>query len=257
MIRGGFDCQNHCGLRSVSENDDDGQVFISWPPFIHLGAECGNPALTQPRSRSKKPDPNMKGSSLQLHDVSFRIGGRRILSGVNLDLRSGELTAVIGPSGSGKSTLIKCLSTTYRPSSGAVRFDGAELDTVRSAYRQRLGYVPQDDVIHRELRVETACRYAARLRLDAELSDTDIEERVCRVLETLGLGEHRRKRIRNLSGGQRKRVNIGVELLADPDVLLLDEPASGLDTGTEEDLVGCLKHLAGAGKISLGEQGSQ
>ena len=186
----------------------------------------------------------MPGSTIQAKAVSYQAGGNKILSNANLCFRPGQIAAVIGPSGSGKSTLLKCLTTTYEPSEGLITVNGKKLSEITDAYRQILGYVPQDDIIHRQLRVESAFYYAAKLRLDAELEEDSIQERIDLILGTLGLAERRWHRISKLSGGQRKRVNIGIELLADPQILILDEPASGLDPGTEEDLVGVLRELA-------------
>lgn len=180
--------------------------------------------------------------------VCFSYGRSRILEGVSLAFRSGEITAVLGPSGSGKSTLIKCLSTVLRPQEGKVLADGKDLWDDLDEFRQRLGYVPQDDVIHRQLTVEDAFYYAARLRLRSFYGDSVIRARIDTVLAGLGLEERRGLRIRRLSGGQRKRVNIGVELLCDPEVLVLDEPASGLDPAIEEDLIRLLRRMARAGR---------
>jgi ABC-type multidrug transport system ATPase subunit len=125
-----------------------------------------------------------------------------------------------------------------------VLVDGQSLKKDVAAFRGRLGYVPQDDIIHRELRVEQVFQFAAQLRLGSEYSREEITRRVEKTARELGLFECRFRRVRSLSGGQRKRVNVGVELLAEPDILVLDEPASGLDPATEEDLLHILRRLA-------------
>lgn len=183
-------------------------------------------------------------ATLRMRSVCFSSGRARLLSDVSLTFKPGELTAIIGPSGSGKSTLIKCLTTTHRPTEGEVTVDGTDVWKVKRAYRLSLGYVPQDDVIHPQLTVEQAFTYAGRLRLDTGMNDEALAKRTRTIAALLGLSEAMARRIFRLSGGQRKRVNIGVELLADPDVIILDEPASGLDPGTEEDLVRLLGTLA-------------
>ncbi len=190
----------------------------------------------------------MNDGVLATENLGYRAGGSALLSGATLRFCPGEITAILGPSGSGKSTLLKCLTSVYLPSDGDVVFGGEPVDKNRRQFRQQLGYVPQDDVIHTGLRVEQAFYYAAKLRLDTSLSAEEVEARIAAIAEQLGLAERRRHRIRRLSGGQRKRVNIGVELLADPTLLILDEPASGLDPGTEEDLLKYLRVLADAGK---------
>jgi len=190
----------------------------------------------------------MRIRSLRMEGVSFWYGRTKILSNTNLHFKGGEITAILGPSGSGKSTLIKCLSTVLKPGEGKVTADGKDLWDDLDGFRQQLGYVPQDDVIHRQLKVEDALYYAGRLRLRRFDGGSVLNARIDTVLAGLGLEERRHLRVRSLSGGQRKRVNIGVELLSDPQVLVLDEPASGLDPAIEEDLVKLLRRMADAGR---------
>ncbi|MBI5241814.1 MAG: ABC transporter ATP-binding protein [Elusimicrobia bacterium] len=186
--------------------------------------------------------------TLRMEGVTFRAGGSVLLHEASLAFRSGELTAVIGPSGCGKSTLLKCLTTTHRPAGGRVTLDGKDVWEMRGPYRLALGYVPQDDVIHPQLTVAEAFEFSSGLRLDTDLPPADVRRRIGSTAAALGLAAAKDRRIRRLSGGQRKRVNIGIELLAEPQVLILDEPASGLDPGTEEDLVKLLSCLARGGR---------
>ena len=185
---------------------------------------------------------------LRLDSVDWRAGRTPIVQGVDLGFPGGTLSAIIGPSGCGKTTVLRCLTTLSKVSAGAVTLDGADLWPERRRWRARIGYVPQDDVVHTALTVRQALTFAARLRLDASTPADVLERRVESVARLLGLEERLKLRIARLSGGQRKRVNIGVELVADPEVLVLDEPASGLDPGTEGDLVKLLKGLAAAGR---------
>jgi ABC-type multidrug transport system ATPase subunit len=187
-------------------------------------------------------------SELRTESLSYKSGGNLILSDISLIFRLGELTAVIGPSGSGKSTLMNCLTTAQKATHGTVFVGGQDAWASRSRFRQSLGYVPQDDIIHPELTVHQAFYYASKLRLDTALSSDAVDKRIESITALLGLTEQRKRRIFRLSGGQRKRVNIGIELLADPAVLILDEPASGLDPGTEEDLIKLLYTLAQRGR---------
>ncbi|MBI4348285.1 MAG: ABC transporter ATP-binding protein [Elusimicrobia bacterium] len=185
---------------------------------------------------------------IQVDDVRVEAGGRRILHDVSVVFKPGQLCAILGPSGCGKTTLLTCAVALRKPDAGSVRVGGRELWPMRAEFRRRLGYVPQDDIIHRELTVAQAFRYAALLRLDEAVGESVLAQRVETVMKVLGLDERKSVRIERLSGGQRKRVNIGIELLADPDVLVLDEPASGLDPATEEDLVNTLSRLAKQGR---------
>ena len=187
--------------------------------------------------------------TLEARDLVRTVGGgRTIISGVSLIIRPREFVAIVGGSGSGKSTLLKALSGFARASSGAVYVNGDDYYGNFDAYRGVLGYVPQHDILHGRLRVEEALRYTAELRLPADTEATEIEARVARVLDDVDMTAHRRTRIDQLSGGQRKRVSIAAELLADPSLFFLDEPTSGLDPGLEKKMMYTLRRLADAGR---------
>lgn len=180
---------------------------------------------------------------LRLHDVGVRIGDQNILSQIDLVLYPGELVAVVGPSGAGKSTLIKVMLGLQAPSTGAVR-----LGSGAPGAAGPVGYVPQDDVLHDGLRVADALRFAAALRLPA-LPAARREAQVRAVIAQVGLSERAELRIRSLSGGQRKRVSVAMELLSAPPLLVLDEPTSGLDPGMEAQSMGLFAALAAKGHI--------
>jgi len=174
-------------------------------------------------------------------------GGRMILDKISLSVQAGEFVALVGGSGAGKSTLMKAMNG-YNPAThGRMLIDGENLYPNLDAYRTLMGYVPQDDIIHKELPVRLALWYAAKLRLpDANASE--IEGRIQDVLRMVEMTEHADKPVRVLSGGQRKRVSIAVELLAQPDLLFLDEPTSGLDPGLEKKMMYDLNLLADQGR---------
>jgi ABC-type multidrug transport system ATPase subunit len=172
-----------------------------------------------------------------------RGGTREVLREVSLHIAPGQVTAIAGSSGAGKTTLLETLAGIRRPASGRVLHDGADPAALRSA----LGFVPQDDIIHRELALARTLEYAARLRLPANTSSGEITATVTRALETLGLTERARQRVGSLSGGERKRASIAVELLTRPRVLFLDEPTSGLDPATGAGLMAALRQLAERG----------
>jgi ABC-type multidrug transport system ATPase subunit len=173
--------------------------------------------------------------------------GRCILHSVSLRVRPGELVGIVGGSGAGKTTLLDALAGVRPAEGGRVLFDGADLAAHRDAFRSRLGYVPQDDIIHLELPLERTLAYAARLRLPAGTPRPELDAATKRVLAALDLAERADVPVGSLSGGQRKRASIGVELLSDPDVCFLDEPTSGLDPATAAELVRLLRRLAGDG----------
>jgi ABC transport system ATP-binding/permease protein len=176
--------------------------------------------------------------------------GTPVLTDVTLTIEPGELVAIVGASGAGKTTLLETLAGLRRPSSGFVSFDGWDVHEHRAAFRTVVGYVPQDDIIHRDLSVQATLRHAARLRLPGT-EPTALEAEVARTLATLGLTERAATRVDALSGGQRKRVSIAVELLTRPRAFFLDEPTSGLDPGTARTLLATLRELADDGSTVL------
>jgi ABC-type multidrug transport system ATPase subunit len=173
---------------------------------------------------------------------------RLILKDVSLSIAPREFVALVGGSGTGKSTLMNALSGYAQATGGHVLVNGDDYYRNFDAYRTVLGYVPQDDIIHRTLPVDRALGYAARLRLPADTAPAEIAQRIARVLEDVEMTPHRDKLVENLSGGQRKRVSIGAELLADPSLFFLDEPTSGLDPGLEKKMMYTLRRLADSGR---------
>jgi ABC-type multidrug transport system ATPase subunit len=173
---------------------------------------------------------------------------KRLLDEVSFVLGQRQLLAVIGTTGAGKSTLLKAL-TGYRPAdSGAVRYCGRDLDAQLEELRSRIGYVPQDDILHISLTLRRALDYAAELRFADDTTPAERCTRVEQVLAELGLTEHQHTRIDRLSGGQRKRASLAVELLTSPALLFLDEPTSGLDPGFERSVMQLLRGMSDAGR---------
>jgi ABC-type multidrug transport system ATPase subunit len=143
---------------------------------------------------------------------------------------------------------MNALSGYAQATGGHVFINGDDYYRNFDAYRTVLGYVPQDDIIHRTLPVDRALGYAAQLRLPADTAAPEIAQRIARVLDDVEMTPHRDKLVENLSGGQRKRVSIGSELLADPSLFFLDEPTSGLDPGLEKKMMYTLRRLADSGR---------
>ncbi|PDW03801.1 FHA domain-containing protein [Candidatus Viridilinea mediisalina] len=171
-----------------------------------------------------------------------------ILQEVSMGIAPREFVALVGGSGTGKSTLMKALCGYAPANGGRVLVNGDDFYRNFASYRDLLGYVPQDDILHQTLPVDRALRYAARLRLPADTASSELGDRVNRVLDDVEMGAHRTKMIESLSGGQRKRVSIGAELLADPSLFFLDEPTSGLDPGLEKKMMYTLRQLADSGR---------
>jgi ABC-type multidrug transport system ATPase subunit/pSer/pThr/pTyr-binding forkhead associated (FHA) protein len=178
-------------------------------------------------------------------------GGKQILKDVSFGVPEKSLIAVIGPSGSGKSTLLKAL-TGYRPANqGDVLYDNRNLYKQFAELRQRIGLVPQDDILHKELTVKKALTYAAKLRFPADTTGAERASRIDEVLRELKLDIHKEKKVTSLSGGQRKRVSVALELLTKPSLIFLDEPTSGLDPGMDRDVMQLLRGLADDGRTVL------
>jgi ABC transport system ATP-binding/permease protein len=175
-------------------------------------------------------------------------GGRRLLDKISFELGECSLLAVVGPSGAGKSTLLGAL-TGYRPANeGTVGYQGRDLYREYDELRQRIGLVPQDDILHSALTVRRALRYAAALRFGSDVSASERERRIDEVVDQLGLKSQADQRIDTLSGGQRKRTSVALELLTEPSLLFLDEPTSGLDPALDRDVMASLRDLADRGR---------
>lgn len=174
---------------------------------------------------------------------------RIILRDVSLSVYPREFVALVGGSGAGKSTLLNAMSG-FAPADGRVLVNGEDLYDNFAAYRSILGYVPQDDIIHGLLPVRSALTYAARLRLP-DAAPSEIDARVNKVLTEVEMSDHAEKQVARLSGGQRKRVSIASELLAEPGLFFLDEPTSGLDPGLEKKMMYTMRRLADGGRTVL------
>ncbi|ORW22778.1 ATP-binding cassette domain-containing protein, partial [Mycobacterium palustre] len=188
---------------------------------------------------------------LEVREVDFAVDGKTLLERVSLTARPGTLTAIIGGSGAGKTTLSRLIAGYTTPTAGSVAFEGHDIHREYASLRSRIGMVPQDDVVHRQLTVNQALGYAAELRLPPDTTEADREQVVAQVLEELGLTKHADTRVDKLSGGQRKRASVALELLTGPSLLILDEPTSGLDPALDLQVMTMLRQLADAGRVVL------
>ena len=170
-----------------------------------------------------------------------------ILNRAGFVAEPGQFIGILGPSGAGKTTLLDALSGLRPAESGKVRFDQTDLYKNLGQLRSLFGYVPQDDIVHSDLTVTEALTFAARLRLPAGTPRSEIVKLVDHTIASLGLADRVNLKIGRLSGGQRKRVSVGVELLSRPPLLFLDEPTSGLDPLAEFKLMELLRRLADTG----------
>lgn len=178
------------------------------------------------------------GQKQLMHDMTFKLPGRALLG-------------VVGPSGAGKSTLLNAL-TGFRPADkGNVRYAGRDLYSEYDELRRRIGYVPQEDLLHTSLTVRKALEYGAQLRFPPDVTKVERRNRVDEVLAELGLTQHANTQVSRLSGGQRKRTSVALELLTRPTLLYLDEPTSGLDPGMDKNVMESLRKLANDGRTVI------
>ncbi|SES23745.1 FHA modulated ABC efflux pump with fused ATPase and integral membrane subunits [Streptomyces sp. yr375] len=179
-----------------------------------------------------------RGRKVLLDDVSFPVGEKCLL-------------AVVGPSGAGKSTLLNALTGQRPADHGTVVYDGRDLYRDYAELRQRIGLVPQDDILHAQLTVRSALGYAAELRFPQDTAKAERRARVEEVIRELGLEQRADQPVHSLSGGQRKRVSVALELLTKPSLLFLDEPTSGLDPGMDRSVMHMLRGLADDGRTVI------
>jgi ABC-type multidrug transport system ATPase subunit len=209
------------------------------------------------------PDGQVETDDLRLstrvdaHGICFDVrgGALRLLREVSFTIQPGEFVALMGPAGAGKTTLMENVNGNMTPSKGRVLVNGLDLHRHFDAMRGHIGYVPQDDIVHRKLTVYEACYYTAKMRMKG-VSEEELHDRVVRVLTDLDIA-HRANTIiggpesRVLSGGQRKRVNLAMELVTDPAILFLDEPTSGLSSSDAKSVMQVLKALTEKGRTII------
>lgn len=191
--------------------------------------------------------------SLDVQDLTVAVdrGHKVLLDQVSFPVGEKCLLAVVGPSGAGKSTLLNALTGQRPADRGTVLYDGRDLYRDYAELRQRIGLVPQDDILHAQLTVHSALSYAAELRFPQDTAKAERRARVDEVIRELGLEQRAGQPVHSLSGGQRKRVSVALELLTKPSLLFLDEPTSGLDPGMDRSVMHMLRGLADDGRTVI------
>src|SRR6266705_597050 len=171
-----------------------------------------------------------------------------LINDISIAIPQRTFVALVGGSGAGKSMLMDALNGLRPAQKGLVLYNGQDYYSHLAAFSTQLGYVPQDDIIHRDLTVERALYYTARMRLPEDFTQMQIKQRIDEVLEDVEIKHRRGMLVNKLSGGQRKRVSIALELLANPSIFFLDEPTSGLDPGLDRKMMFLLRRLADRGR---------
>lgn len=205
----------------------------------------GNVGVFDTRSKTRLDAVNI------VKEVRNRGQKLRLLDGVSLSIQPNEFVGILGPSGAGKSTLIEAMNGMRPATSGNVLVNNLDLYRHLDSLKQAIGYVPQDDIIHRELSVYRTLYYVAKLRLSRDVSSREIDQTINEVLDVTGLADRRDVPVSQLSGGQRKRVSIAVELITKPSIIFLDEPTSGLDPATEERIMKLFRQIAESGRTVI------
>ena len=187
-----------------------------------------------------------QGINIEARNVNKFVGKERkqILKNVDVTIESNEFVAIVGGSGAGKTTLMNAISGFDKKCSGSICFNGVDVHAHFNDLKDLIGFVPQEDIIYENLTLKKMLYYTAKLKMSKDTTREEIEERIQEVLGMVELTAHQNTFIRKLSGGQKKRASIAVELLADPSVFFLDEPTSGLDPGTEQKLMITLNKLS-------------
>ncbi len=189
----------------------------------------------------------VRGVSIKVCGVNKWVGRARrrkqILRNVDCEIKGNSFVAIIGGSGAGKTTLMNVINGFDKKFKGHVYCNGIDLEENFQHLKNIIGYVPQEDIIYENLTLRNMLHYTAQLKMPDDTDEKEIERRIDEVLKLIDLGAHQNTYIRKLSGGQKKRASIAVELLADPKLFFLDEPTSGLDPGTEKNLMLSLQRL--------------
>ncbi len=192
-----------------------------------------------------------ESNSIRIDAIDLRKTGNNnvvLLNNISLAIPPRKFVALVGGSGAGKSTLMDALNGLRPAQQGTVFYNGQDYYHNLAAFSTQLGYVPQSDIVHNDLTVERALFYAARMRLPSDFTRDQINQRINEVLEDVEMTERRKLLVSKLSGGQRKRVSIALELLANPSIFFLDEPTSGLDPGLDRKMMFLLRRLADRGR---------
>jgi ABC-type multidrug transport system ATPase subunit len=235
------------GARITGRHPLQGRDIVQVGPFVLQADAQRGVAVFDTRSKTRidviditKVVPNRSGG-----------GMIKLLDDVDLTIQPNEFVGLLGPSGAGKSTLMDSMNGMRPASSGRVLINNLDLYQHLDSIKQSIGYVPQDDIIHRELTVYRTLYYVARLRLSRDVSTQEIDQIINEVMDVTGLAERRDVPVSQLSGGQRKRVSIAVELITKPSVIFLDEPTSGLDPATEEKIMKLFRQIAESGRTVI------
>ncbi len=245
------------GGYSIIDTDSTNHVYVNGQQATHQLLHTGDEIRIGPyrlvytgtELRQYNESGHIRIDALHLK----KVGNNNVvlLDDISLAIPPRKFVAIVGGSGAGKSTLMDALNGLRLAQEGTVFYNGVDYYSNLAAFNTQLGYVPQDDIVHRDLTVDRALYYAAKLRLPSDFSYEQVKWRIDEVLEDVEMTERRNLLVSKLSGGQRKRVSIALELLANPSVFFLDEPTSGLDPGLDRKMMVLLRRLADRGRTII------
>ncbi len=238
-------------LNSTNHTYVNGQIVTTQPLRTNDEIRIGPFRLAYTGTEITQYD---ESSNIRIDALNLKKRGNNqviLLDDISLTIPPRSFVALVGGSGAGKSTLMDALNGLRPAQEGTVLYNGQDYYQNLAAFSTQLGYVPQDDIVHRELTVERALYYAARLRLPSDFTQEQINQRINEVLEDVEMTDRRKLMVNKLSGGQRKRVSIALELLANPSAFFLDEPTSGLDPGLDRKMMMLLRRLADRGRTVI------
>jgi len=185
---------------------------------------------------------------IEVSDLTKRYAGHTAVAGISFTVQRGEIVGLLGPNGAGKSTTMRVLSCYLPATSGTVRVGGLDVFTQSRAVRRRIGYMPENNPLHPEMRVREYLKFRARLK---GLSRQQSRERADVVMQQCGLTDVQRKLIGHLSKGYRQRVGLADALVHEPELLILDEPTIGLDPHQIRSVRELIKGLAGTHTVLI------
>ena len=191
--------------------------------------------------------------SIKVDGLAVSVGnsGPELLKDISLSVKPGEFVCVLGPSGAGKTTLVRTLLGQLTPSKGEIRFGSLRVSGDSELLNGLIGYVPQKEIVHDELPVGRALKYAAKLRLPPSIGRKEIAKRIHAIEKDVGIDHRHDTPVGKLSGGESKRVSLAVELLSFPRILIVDEATSSLDPASDARIMHLLAEYAKKYSITL------
>ncbi len=193
-----------------------------------------------------KENETAAANAIDIKELRISFGGNEILKGIDLSLKKEENLVVLGKSGTGKSVLIKCIVSLLKPDSGTIEVFGTDITKLKNQElndtRKKVGFLFQSAALYDSMTVRENLEFPLR-RIKKDLSESEIQEKIVEALENVGLPDAIDKMPSELSGGMRKRVGLARTIIVDPEIMLYDEPTTGLDPITSDEIAKLINEL--------------